>query len=89
MESPIEREDGDFFSIFPQKAARGSRLISAMQDNKAAGAPSEDTAVTDFLVLLEEHKKKCEAAGKYIEADIAKKRCAPELPLPRPSRRAV
>ena len=31
-------------------------------------------AVDDFLALLQEHKKNCEVAGKYIEADIAKKR---------------
>jgi hypothetical protein len=30
-----------------------------------------DTAVQDFLVILEEHKKNCEREGKYIEADSA------------------
>ena len=34
----------------------------------------QQTAVNDFLAILEEHKKNCEQAGKYIEADIAKKR---------------
>jgi len=34
----------------------------------------EASAVHDFLVILEEHKKNCERAGKYIEADMAKKR---------------
>ena len=31
-------------------------------------------ALADFISLLREHQKSCEAAGKYIEADIAKKR---------------
>ena len=35
---------------------------------------SAAASVADFLQLLEEHKKNCEASGKYIEADIAKKR---------------
>lgn len=30
-----------------------------------------DTAVQDFLVILEEHRKNCEREGKYIEADSA------------------
>jgi len=39
-----------------------------------APLPDEASAVSDFLVILEEHKKNCERQGKYIEADIAKKR---------------
>ena len=35
---------------------------------------SSESAVHDFLAILEEHKKNCERAGKYVEADIAKKR---------------
>ena len=34
----------------------------------------ETGAVGDFLQILEDHMKNCERAGKYIEADIAKKR---------------
>lgn len=34
----------------------------------------QSASVADFLVILQEHKKNCEAAGNYIEADIAKKR---------------
>jgi hypothetical protein len=30
-----------------------------------------DTAVQDFLAILEEHMKNCEREGKYIEADSA------------------
>lgn len=34
----------------------------------------EDSAVTDFLLILEEHRKNCERQGKYVEAEIAKNR---------------
>ena len=36
------------------------------------GDNAEDTAVQDFLQILEEHRKNCERQGKYIEAEIAK-----------------
>mmetsp|Transcript_8983 Transcript_8983/g.11913 ORF Transcript_8983/g.11913 Transcript_8983/m.11913 type:complete len:262 (+) Transcript_8983:109-894(+) len=35
---------------------------------------SEDSAVQDFLQILEEHRRNCERQGKYVEADIAKNR---------------
>jgi hypothetical protein len=35
---------------------------------------SEDSAVQDFLEILEEHRKNCERQGKYVEAEIAKNR---------------
>ena len=31
---------------------------------------SEDSAVQDFLQILEEHRKNCERQGKYVEAEI-------------------
>ena len=34
----------------------------------------EDSAVQDFLDILEEHRKNCENEGKYVEAEIAKNR---------------
>lgn len=34
----------------------------------------EDSAVQDFLQILEEHRKNCEQQGKYVEAEIAKNR---------------
>ena len=34
----------------------------------------QTSAVADFLAILEDHKKSCERAGKYVEAEIAKKR---------------
>lgn len=34
----------------------------------------EDSAVNDFLLILEEHRKNCERQGKYVEAEIAKNR---------------
>merc|ERR1711959_586551 len=38
------------------------------------GDNAEDTAVADFLQILEEHRKNCERQGKYVEAEIAKNR---------------
>lgn len=46
----------------------------------------EDTAVQDFLAILEEHRKNCEAQGKYVEAEIAKNRLE-ELKLHEENRR--
>ena len=39
-----------------------------------SGDASEDSAVQDFLQILEEHRKNCERQGKYVEAEIAKNR---------------
>ena len=50
--------------------------------------PSEDTAVQDFLEILEEHRKNCERQGKYVEAEIAKNRLE-ELKLHEENRRRV
>lgn len=55
----------------------------------------EAGAVGDFLQILEEHMKNCERAGKYIEADLAKKRLEECAATPfvhaqaRPATRAV
>ena len=46
----------------------------------------EDTAVADFLAILEEHRKNCERQGKYVEAEIAKNRLE-ELRLHEENRR--
>ena len=35
---------------------------------------AEDSAVADFLQILEEHRRNCERQGKYVEAEIAKNR---------------
>eukprot|EP00960_Hanusia_phi_P047405 758388-Hanusia_phi.AAC.6 len=35
---------------------------------------TEESAVQDFLQILEEHRKNCERQGKYVEAEIAKNR---------------
>ncbi|KAJ8613954.1 hypothetical protein CTAYLR_008784 [Chrysophaeum taylorii] len=37
-------------------------------------AEPEESAVQDFLQILEEHRKNCEKQGKYVEAEIAKNR---------------
>ncbi len=50
--------------------------------------PSEDSAVQDFLEILEEHRKNCERQGKYVEAEIAKNRLD-ELKLHEENRRRV
>ncbi|CCI48601.1 unnamed protein product [Albugo candida] len=34
----------------------------------------EDAAVSDFLRILDEHRKTCERQGKYVEAQVAKNR---------------
>ena len=47
---------------------------------------SEDSAVHDFLEILEEHRKNCERQGKYVEAEIAKNRLE-ELKLHEENRR--
>jgi cobalamin biosynthesis Mg chelatase CobN len=47
---------------------------------------NEDTAVQDFLEILEEHRKNCERQGKYVEAEIAKNRLE-ELRLHEENRR--
>jgi len=49
---------------------------------------SEDSAVQDFLEILEEHRKNCERQGKYVEAEIAKNRLE-ELKLHEENRRRV
>jgi hypothetical protein len=49
---------------------------------------NEDTAVADFLEILEEHRKNCERQGKYVEAEIAKNRLD-ELKLHEENRRRV
>jgi hypothetical protein len=51
-------------------------------------ADNEDTAVADFLEILEEHRKNCERQGKYVEAEIAKNRLD-ELKLHEENRRRV
>ena len=50
------------------------------------GDNAEDTAVQDFLQILEEHRKNCERQGKYVEAEIAKNRLE-ELKLHEENRR--
>mmetsp|Transcript_29771 Transcript_29771/g.43681 ORF Transcript_29771/g.43681 Transcript_29771/m.43681 type:complete len:276 (-) Transcript_29771:210-1037(-) len=34
----------------------------------------QESAIADFLQILEEHRKNCEQQGKYVEAEIAKNR---------------
>lgn len=61
----------------------GGQSIDQM-DNKSK--EMEDSAVEDFLQILEEHRKNCERQGKYVEAEIAKNRLD-ELKLHEENRR--
>ncbi|KAF4319156.1 hypothetical protein BBO99_00007069 [Phytophthora kernoviae] len=45
-----------------------------MEKKLPLGDVVEDSAVNDFLLILEEHRKNCERQGKYVEAEIAKNR---------------
>merc|ERR1719486_677971 len=40
----------------------------------ADASPPAEQSVSDFLRILEEHRIECEKNGKYVEAEIAKKR---------------
>ena len=59
-----------------------------MSPSKVMLDVNEDTAVADFLEILEEHRKNCERQGKYVEAEIAKNRLD-ELKLHEENRRRV
>ena len=61
-----------------------ARCDSASGANMDEG--TEDSAVQDFLQILEEHRKNCERQGKYVEAEIAKNRLE-ELKLHEENRR--
>mmetsp|Transcript_15650 Transcript_15650/g.39730 ORF Transcript_15650/g.39730 Transcript_15650/m.39730 type:complete len:229 (+) Transcript_15650:222-908(+) len=50
-----------------------SGQIDLSRDPQMDGA-DEETAVQDFLQILEEHRRNCERQGKYVEAEIAKNR---------------
>ena len=51
-----------------------SALVPVRNKNEPDEADQNEAALQDFIQLLEDHKKSCEAAGKYMEADVAKKR---------------
>ena len=63
------------------------KLIIAVEEKMSFEDDSaEDSAVQDFLQILEEHRKNCERQGKYVEAEIAKNRLE-ELKLHEENRR--
>lgn len=35
---------------------------------------TQESAIADFLQILEEHRKNCEQQGRYVEAEVAKRR---------------
>jgi len=53
-----------------------SNKVSQIKENSKYDDRGEDeeSAVADFLSILEEHRKNCEQQGKYVEAEIAKSR---------------
>lgn len=64
-------------------ANRQSRTVTTSQPSPNAYAINtlafmseniEDAAVSDFLRILDEHRKTCERQGKYVEAQVAKNR---------------
>jgi len=48
----------------------------------------EETAIEEFIQILEEHRRNCERQGKYMEAEIATNRLD-ELRLHEENRRRV
>jgi hypothetical protein len=72
------------------KLCRFNIVVNARQYKRREQAEmedaSEDSAVQDFLQILEEHRKNCERQGKYVEAEIAKNRLE-ELKLHEENRR--
>jgi hypothetical protein len=63
-------------------------LFELQQREREREMENEDSAVQDFLEILEEHRKNCERQGKYVEAEIAKNRLE-ELKLHEENRRRV
>jgi hypothetical protein len=62
--------------------------LLALRNRRSKTMDNEDSAVQDFLEILEEHRKNCERQGKYVEAEIAKNRLE-ELKLHEENRRRV
>lgn len=56
----------DWFNIFIEQVFLTIR-IGVMNE-------TQETAIADFLQILEEHRKNCEQQGKYVEAEVAKNR---------------
>ena len=50
------------------------QVMASVAGALVAMPDGEHSTVADFLELLEQHKKNCELEGKYMEAEIAKKR---------------
>ena len=56
--------------VFPAALEHHPNLLASRLWQEGAAA------VAEFVQILDEHRKTCEREGKYIEADIAKKRLA-------------
>ncbi len=44
-----------------------------MEEGVAQGEPTESN-IDEFIEILDQHRKKCEQEGKYVEAEMAKNR---------------
>ena len=62
--------------MHPQHASQPVHVALRRHLNSLASCLWQEgaAAVAEFVQILDEHRKTCEREGKYIEADIAKKR---------------
>lgn len=74
----FRKRPGDLDALIPNDTVGvggEGRSVSASRYRAVnMGDAIEDSAVNDFLLILEEHRKNCERQGKYVEAETAKKR---------------
>mmetsp|Transcript_12164 Transcript_12164/g.29409 ORF Transcript_12164/g.29409 Transcript_12164/m.29409 type:complete len:414 (+) Transcript_12164:320-1561(+) len=65
--------DADKSAVSPHSLTK-SRRVGYRKSFLENGRLTEDEAVLGFLRALEEHRRKCEKEGKYMEARVATKR---------------
>jgi hypothetical protein len=58
----------------PSSSLNGSKCLSQRRPYMETGRINLQDAVTNYMQKLEDHKKKCEAQGRYPEAQAAAKR---------------
>ena len=66
--------DADKSSVLSPQSLTRSRRVGYRKSFLENGRLTEDEAVLGFLRALEEHRRKCEKEGKYMEARVATKR---------------
>lgn len=62
--------------------------MSSFVEAPESSEVNDSKALTEFLVILEEHRKNCEEQGKYADAEIAMNRIH-ELKLHEENKRRV